>query len=84
MLPKDGLALMAQSLVSLTSFKRKMSMEAETVGEPIDVAVISKGDGFTWIKRKRYFPADLNQQFFINYFRETKDGEKTKRPKKNG
>ena len=83
MLPKDGLALMAQSLVSLTSFKRKMSMEAETVGEPIDVAVISKGDGFTWIKRKRYFPAELNQPFYENYFRSTRNGKEDKHRKKD-
>ena len=61
---------MAESLVNLTSFKRKVTMESETVGGPIDVAVISKGDGFIWIKRKQYFKAEFNQQFFANYFRE--------------
>jgi len=69
MLPKDELAAMAESLVSLTSFKRKVTMETETVGGPIDVALISKGDGFIWIKRKHYFKADLNPQFFSNYYR---------------
>src|SRR3989344_3958929 len=67
MLPKDELASMAESLVNLTSFKRKVSMEMETVGGPVDVAVISKGDGFVWIKRKHYFNKDLNPQFFKNY-----------------
>ena len=70
MLPKDELAAMAESLVSLTAFKRKVSMETETVGGPIDVVVISKGDGFIWIKRKHYFKAELNPQFFSNYYRE--------------
>jgi hypothetical protein len=70
MLPKDELAAMAESLVNLTSFKRKVTMESETVGGPIDVAVISKGDGFIWIKRKHYFKAELNPQFFANYYRE--------------
>jgi len=69
MLPKSDLAAMAESLVSLTSFKTKVSMALETVGGPIDVAVISKGDGFIWIKRKHYFSADLNAQFFSNYYR---------------
>jgi len=69
-MPKKELAAMAEALVSLTSFKRKVTMEAETVGGPIDVAVISKGDGFIWIKRKHYFDKELNPQFFINYFRE--------------
>lgn len=70
MLPKDELAAMAESLVSLTSFKRKVTMESETVGGPIDVAVISKGDGFIWIKRKHYFNPELNPQFFANYYKE--------------
>jgi hypothetical protein len=70
MLPKDELAAMAESLVNLTSFKRKVTMERETVGGPIDVAVISKGDGFIWIKRKHYFNAELNPQFFANYYKE--------------
>ena len=46
-----------------------LAADLETVGGPIDVAVISKGDGFVWVKRKHYFPADLNNHFFRNYFR---------------
>lgn len=68
-LPKDELAAMAESLVNLTSFKRKISMDAETVGGPVDVAVISKGDGFIWIKRKHYFKPELNPHFKSGYYR---------------
>lgn len=71
-LPKDELAAMAETLVNLTAFKRKISREIETVGGPIDVAVISKGDGFIWVKRKHYFKPELNRHFFSNYFREVK------------
>lgn len=68
-LSKDLLAEVAESLVNLTSFKRRISMNsAETVGGPIDVAVISRGDGFIWIKRKHYFRPELNPHFFANYF----------------
>jgi hypothetical protein len=68
-LSKDLLAEVAESLVNLTSFKRRISMNsAETVGGPIDVAVISRGDGFIWIKRKHYFRPELNPHFFSNYF----------------
>ena len=67
-LPKDELALMAETLINLTSFKRRVSMEAETVGGPIDVAIISKTDGFIWIKRKHYFKSELNPYFFQKYF----------------
>ncbi|PWQ96460.1 hypothetical protein [Leucothrix pacifica] len=68
-LPKDELAAMAEALVNLTAFKRKMTNTLETVGGPIDVAVISKGDGLVWIKRKHYFPPELNATFYKNYFR---------------
>lgn len=67
-LPKDELAAMAESFINLTSLKRKITIETETVGGPIDVAVISKGDGFVWIKRKHYFKPELNPQFLSNYF----------------
>lgn len=68
-LPKDELAAMAESLVNLTSFRRRVSFAAETVGGPIDVAVISKGDGFVWVKRKQYFKKDLNPHFYANRFK---------------
>jgi len=74
-LPKYELAAMAESFVHLTSFKRKITMGAETVGGPIDVAVISKGDGFVWIKRKHYFKPELNPHFFSNYYREDNNEE---------
>ena len=67
-LSKSELAEMAESLVYLTSFKQKVTMESETVGGPIDVAVISKGEGFIWIKRKHYFEAELNPQFLAKYY----------------
>lgn len=67
-LPKDELASMAEALVNITSVKQKVSLGIETVGGPVDVAVISKGDGFIWIKRKHYFEPNLNHHFFRNYF----------------
>ncbi len=63
-LPKQDLAYMAESLVNLTAFKRKVSDDTETVGGPIDVAIISKADGFIWVKRKHYFNKDLNHHYF--------------------
>lgn len=74
-LPKSDLAAMAESLVNLTSFRRHVTPDAETVGGPIDVAVISRGDGFVWIKRKHYFQPDLNPHFFRNYFRGENNGK---------
>jgi len=68
-LPKDELASLAESFIHLTSIRRRYTLDKETVGGPIDVAVISKGDGFIWIKRKHYFKPELNYHFFENYFR---------------
>lgn len=68
-LNKAELAAMAETLVNLVSFRKQVTMETETVGGPIDVAIISKGDGFVWVKRKHYFPPELNHHFFSNYYR---------------
>ena len=68
LLPKDELAAMAEALVNLTSFKQRVTIGTETVGGPIDVAVISKGDGFIWIKRKYYFDRQLNPAYFATHY----------------
>lgn len=69
-LPRDEMIYMAEGMVNLTSFKRRLVLDnySETVGGPIDVAFISKSDGFVWIKRKFYFDKDMNYVFFKNYF----------------
>ncbi|GAA1602795.1 hypothetical protein [Kribbella karoonensis] len=60
-LPKDEMGAMAESLVNLTSLKRRVSMkDAQTVGGAVDVALVSRGDGFIWLKRKHYFEQTLN------------------------
>lgn len=69
MMSKDEMAVMAETLVNLTAFKRRITLVTETVGGPIDVAVISRGDGFVWIKRKHYFDPNLNHHFFSNYYK---------------
>lgn len=51
-LNKEGLIELAESLVNITSLKRKTSSDIETVGGPVDIALITKGDGFRWIKSK--------------------------------
>lgn len=63
-LSKEDIAELAEALVHLTQLKLKVSREHETVGGPIDVAVISKGDGLIWIKRKHYFGRELNPRYF--------------------
>lgn len=38
-----------------------MMADAETVGGPIDVALITKGDGLTWVKRKRHSAGEADR-----------------------
>jgi len=60
-LSKGDLANLAENLVELTSLRNRVSLDRlETVGGATDVAVISKGDGFIWVKRKHYFELDRN------------------------
>lgn len=63
-MPKQDLAEFAEALVNLSSLQRRVNSGIETVGGPIDVAVISKSEGLVWVKRKHYFPPDLNYRFF--------------------
>jgi hypothetical protein len=67
-LSKEDLAEMAESLIYLTYLQRRITNAEESVGGPVDVAILSKGDGFIWIKRKHYFKPELNSNFFRNYF----------------
>lgn len=70
---KEDMSELAESLVNITSLKRKFSSSDssdESVGGPVDVAVISKGDGFIWMKRKHYFDLEHNQPFAHKYFKD--------------
>ena len=57
LIPLPEMGFLAESLVNITSLKRTFAIDGnqQTVGGPTDVAVMSKGDGFVWIKRKHYF-----------------------------
>ena len=62
-LSKKELGEVAYSLVELTSRKRRYSSEMETVGGPIDVAILTRNEGFIWVRRKRYFDVELNPAY---------------------
>ena len=63
MLSIEEMAHLAENLVSLESLKEKMTRSTETVGGPVDVAAITKSEGFVWIRRKLYFDATLNPRY---------------------
>jgi hypothetical protein len=66
---KSELTAMAEAMVNLTALKRHVSADSETVGGPIDVALITKGDGFIWIKKKTNYDPVLNRHLNQGYFR---------------
>ena len=55
LIPLPEMAILAENLINITSLKRTFSLDGnqQTVGGPTDVAIISKPDGFSWIKRKQ-------------------------------
>lgn len=65
LIPLSEMASLAENLVNITSLRRTYAIDGnqQTVGGPTDVAVLSKGDGFVWIKRKHYFSKDLNPNY---------------------
>jgi len=68
---KEDMAELAESLVNITSLKRKFSTadpSDESVGGPVDVAIVTKGDGFIWMKRKHYFDIEINKGFLNKYY----------------
>jgi hypothetical protein len=66
-LPIGELGAVAETFLGASQLLKRVSPELETVGGPVDVAVISKGDGFVWIKRKHYFDESINPTFKQRY-----------------
>ncbi|HEY8809230.1 MAG TPA: hypothetical protein VIM28_04325 [Solirubrobacterales bacterium] len=66
-LPKADLAEFARAVIAFTALRLRMSMAPETVGEPIDVAIVSRSEGVVWVHRSHYFPPELNPHFFSRY-----------------
>jgi hypothetical protein len=63
----SDLGMVAETFVGASQLLKRVRPELESVGGPVDVAVISKGDGFVWIKRKLYFDERFNPAFRLKY-----------------
>jgi hypothetical protein len=63
----SDLGMVAETFVSASQILKRVRPEVESIGGPVDVAVISKGDGFVWTKRKLYFEERLNPAFRLKY-----------------
>lgn len=64
-MPVKELIVLAESLVEITSLRRRVTDDLETVGGAVDVAAITRSEGLVWIKRKHYFESELNARFFM-------------------
>ena len=55
LIPIPEMAMLSENLINITSLKRTFSLDGnqQTVGGPTDVAIITKPDGFSWIKKKQ-------------------------------
>ncbi len=62
-LPVDEMAELAETLITLQSLKEKVTKPSETVGGPVDVAIVTKHEGLVWIKRKHFFNSDINSRY---------------------
>lgn len=51
----QDMARLAENFIAMTSFERHMTFSPEGVGGPIDLAVITKNEGFTWLNRKSWY-----------------------------
>jgi len=61
-MPLQDAIELAEFLVDLTIKFSRFMPGAPTVGGPIEIAAISKHEGFRWIKRKYYFDRRLNPE----------------------
>ena len=66
-LPLGVPAMPIQDAIDLVKFLAGVSVNSsrfisgpQTIGGPIDIAVITKHEGFKWIQRKHYYDMDLN------------------------
>ncbi len=65
-MPLQDAVDLAEFLVDTTIKFTRFTPGTPTVGGPIEIAAISKHEGFRWIRRKHYFSLDLNPSEKIN------------------
>jgi len=63
---QDAIELAEFLVQSAVTFSRFLP-GAQSVGEPVEVAAITKHEGFKWIRRKYYYNRDLNPDWALDY-----------------
>jgi hypothetical protein len=74
---------LADFLVDVTIKFSRFMPGAPTVGGPIEIAAISKHEGFRWVKRKYYFDRELNPEEKITREYEPTEYDPRTKVKKN-
>ena len=57
------MACLAENLIKATELHRKITFQQESVGGVIDLAVITKNDGFQWLNRKSWYEPSKGGQY---------------------
>ena len=61
----EEMAKLADCMVSITAIKRHINFDQEGVGGLVDLATITKQDGFKWLNRKCWYDAPGTDGFNI-------------------
>jgi hypothetical protein len=64
-LPIDEMVHLAETMIVLESLKEKVTLPSQSVGGPVDIAVISREEGLVWVKRKQFFDSAKNPRFVL-------------------
>lgn len=57
------MACLAENLIKATELHRKITFQQESVGGLIDLAIITKNDGFQWLNRKSWYEPSKGGQY---------------------
>jgi hypothetical protein len=57
---KYGLTMAQAAEARNIGFVKFSVRRAKTVGGPIEIAAITKHEGFKWIERRHFYPPELN------------------------
>ena len=57
---QDAIDLSRFMVETTKGFIRFSIRRAKTVGGPVEIAAITKHEGFRWVQRKHFYPRDLN------------------------
>lgn len=64
-LPIDEMVHLAETMIVLESLKEKVTSPSQSVGGPVDIAVIAREEGLVWVKRKQFFDSEKNPRFVL-------------------